>query len=94
VDFGEINFAALPLKHLPNVWLGLKSDEPVWLEVEAPDGPRWEYPARDYDRERRVQRVDVGKGLRANWYRLGLFGERDFALSTVTFSAAVTRRRI
>jgi hypothetical protein len=94
VDFGKLDFKAEALKRMTCVYLGLTSDDQVWLRVETPRQGAYEYPTRRYDETLQIQRVDVGRGFSGNWFQLGLFGEADFALASVSFVPAASTRRI
>jgi len=98
VDFGKTNLGAPTLKHLPSAYLGVESDEPLQLRVQAP-GPNsgdYTYLARSCDEELQMQRIDVGKGLRSTWFELELTSENgtDFKLASVDFVPAISKRRI
>jgi hypothetical protein len=94
VDFGRLNLGRENLKHLPEAYLGIASEDRVFLRVQGADGHPWRYPPRAWGEHLRIQRVDVGKGLVANWYRLGLLGECAFILASVSFDTAHGKRKI
>lgn len=96
IDFGKIDFGTEQLKHLPIAYLGLVSDDTVTLRVETPTQGAYDYVSRAYDATLQIQRVDVGKGFRANWFNLSLLSDTgvDFALASVSFTAAASTRRI
>ena len=98
IDFGKVNFGSEALKHLPNAYLGVQSDDLMELRVQAPGkyGGDYTYQARGFSEDLTMQRIDVGKGLRATWFSLSLSGQNgaDFALASIDFSAAATTRRI
>ena len=94
VGFGKQDFGAENLKHLPAVYLGINSDEPVTLTVGLPDGTTYDYDARSSSTDMQIQRVDPGKGLRANWFDLTLSGTSDFTLASVSFAPTASTRRI
>ena len=96
VSLGKENFGAENLKHLPTCYLGVVSDGPVELHVTTPDGDAYEYEARNCDTNLRMQRVDVGKGLRENWFDLSIHNTNgsDFTLATVSFAPVASSRRI
>lgn len=97
-DFGKVDLGDNQEKHLPNAYLGVQSSDIMLLNVQAPGkfGGDYTYPTRGYSAELNVQRIDVGKGLRANWFNLALSGETgsDFILADIEFVAATTKRRI
>jgi len=96
VDFGKINFGSEELKHLPNAYVGVDSGEPMILTVTLPDGTAYDYTARSSGTDLKMQRIDVGKGLRANWFNLSLSNDTgsDFSLASVSFAPTVSTRRI
>ena len=96
VGFGKQDFGAENFKHLPAVYLGGNSEEPLTLTVGLPDGTTYDYDARSASTDTKIQRVDPGKGLRANWYDLTLSNATgsDFTLASVSFAPTVSTRRI
>lgn len=98
VDFGKVDFRSDALKHLPNAYLGVESADIMELRVQAPGryGGDYTYPARGFNEDLTMQRIDVGKGLRATWFELAMSGQSgtDFTLASIDFTAAATKRRI
>lgn len=96
VDFGKSNFGGENLKHLPACYLGVSSDTPMELRVTTPDAEDYRYEARSSSTDLRIQRVDPGRGLRANWYDLSLYNTEgsDFTLASVSFAPVASGRRI
>ena len=96
VDFGKNNFGGENLKHLPACYLGVSSDAPMELRVTTPDAEDCRYEARSSSTDLRIQRVDPGRGLRANWYDLSLYNTEgsDFTLASVSFAPIASGRRI
>ena len=98
VDFGKVDLGSDALKHLPNAYLGVQSDDLMQLRVQAPGryGGDYTYPARGFSEDLSMQRIDIGKGLRATWFELSLSGQNgaDFSLASIDFPAATTTRRI
>jgi hypothetical protein len=94
VALGTHDFGTQALKHLPAVYAGVSSAGRLYLKVS--DGTNaYTYRARRSDEFMRVQRFDVGKGLRAGYFSFELTGEGDaFELDTVQFMAVPTQRRI
>ena len=101
VGLGKQDFSTEELKHLPNVYLGCSSPEPLEMQVQWPD-PRtgeiqdYTYPARNADTSVRMQRVDVGKGARSSWFDLTVYNQSgsDFTLASVSFTPLASGRRI
>jgi len=96
VDLGRQNFGAENLKRMPNCYLSVASEAPMLLRVMTPAGDYYDYPARSSDENLVVQRVDVGKGLRENYYGLKVYNTEgsDFTLASVSFAPVASGRRI
>ena len=96
VSFGKLNFKTDNLKHLPAAYIGVDSEEPLTLTVILPDGTSYEYNARSASTDLKIQRIDPGKGLRANWFDLTLSNTTgsNFTLAKVSFAPTVSTRRI
>lgn len=96
IGLGKNNFGSENLKSLPACYLGVASEAPMELRVTTPDDQDYRYEARASAAEMRVQRVDPGKGLRANWYDLSIYNTEgsDFTLASVSFAPVVSGRRI
>jgi len=96
VDLGKKDFGGENLKHLPACYLGAASDTPMELRVTTPDHEDYRYEARSCSTDMRIQRVDPGKGLRANWYDLAIYNTEgsDFTLASVSFAPVASGRRI
>ena len=92
---GKQNFGTEELKHLPAVYLGVASAEPMEMQVVTPEHD-FTYEARNSGAETRIQRVDVGKGLRSNWFDLTVYNQSgsDFTLASVSFTPLASGRRI
>lgn len=96
IGLGKTDFGSEELKHLPAVYLGVDALEPMLLAVSVPNGMNYSYTARASGEDLRIQRVDPGKGLRANWYDLSVYNTdgSDFTLATVSFAPVASGRRI
>lgn len=96
IDLGKQDFGAENKKHLPAVYVGAASGEPLVLIVTLPDGAEYEYPARSCSDTIEIHRIDPGKGLRENWYGLALKNERgsSVTLASVSFAPVASGRRI
>jgi len=96
IGLGKQNFGTDQEKRLPSVYVGAGSEDKINLRVQAPGkyGGDYSYAARSYDTELRMQRIDPGKGLKANWFDLELFGACDFDMASVSFGATASARRI
>ncbi|NMG64384.1 hypothetical protein GPA19_05415 [Azoarcus indigens] len=89
-------FGTSQLKRLGPAYLGVSSDGLMRITVRAPDGQAYTYSARRSDPYARVQRVDVGQGLRANYFRFEVANTDggDFELSSLELSPVILKRRI
>lgn len=89
-------FGVSRLKRLDPAYLGVSSDGLMRLTVRAPDGQAYTYAARRSDPYARVQRVDIGQGLRANYFRFEVANTDggDFELSSLELSPVILKRRI
>lgn len=95
VNFGLQNFGRSELKRISNCYMGVSSSGTMYLKVTV-EGNEYIYSARKDDSSLKIQRVDVGKGLRANYFQFEVYNSDgcDFDLSTVEFAAVVLDRRI
>jgi hypothetical protein len=98
VDFGRLDFGDSAEKYLPNVYAGVQSKDRLILRVRAPGkyGGDYSYEALRHSPALDVQRFDVGRGLRGNWFHLSLSGAEgtEFRLAKIEFVAASSQRRI
>lgn len=95
VDFGTLPLTSRQLKHVSNVYLLGMSDKALNLKVEVNDGESYTYTARSSSRFKGMQRVDLGKGLRATYYQLELQSDSaDYELDGVDVYTAHTSRRV
>ena len=96
VDFGRENFGAEELKHMPNAYVGCSSDEPLRLTVTTPDADAYEYDARSCSDGIQMHRIDVGKGLRENWFGLSLSNPEggDCTIASLSFVPVASGSRI
>lgn len=94
VALGAHRFGTDALKHMDAVYAGVSSTGTLFVKVG--DGKQaYTYRARRKDDFMKVQRFDVGRGLRANYFTLELTSEADaFELDSVTFNVLPTQRRI
>lgn len=96
IGLGKTDFGSEELKHLPAVYLGVDAPEPMILVVSVPNGMNYSYTARSSGEDLKMQRIDPGKGLRANWYDLSVYNTEgsDFTLASVSFAPVASGRRI
>ena len=93
IGLGKQDFGAENLKHMPAVYLGCSSVDPMQVRIQTPIHD-FTYTARAYAEELKMQRVDAGRGLRSNWFDLSIIGESDFTLASVSFGPVASQRRI
>lgn len=95
VGLGMHDFGTSALKQIASCYLGLSSSGTVFLKVIAND-KEYLYAARSDDPYMATQRVDIGKGIRANYMTFELYNSDgcDFELSSVDFAAVALTRRI
>jgi len=96
VGLGKENFGTENETRVPYAYLGCTSDAPLELGVTTPDDEDLRYVARSCGDTMDVHRVDLGKGLRANWLDLTIRNTdgSDFTLATVSFAPVASGRRI
>jgi hypothetical protein len=96
ISLGKNDFGGENLKRLPACYVGCSSDTPIELRVSTPDDEDYRYETRSISTSLQIQRIDPGKGLRANWYDLSLYNTEgsDFTLASVSFVPVVSGRRI
>lgn len=95
VGFGRENFGSEQLKVMPAIYLGADSTDPLQVRIKTP-GQDYTYAARSAGADTKIQRVDPGKGLRANWFDLSLVSNSgpEFTLATVSFATLASTRRV
>lgn len=95
VSLGKQDFGTTALKRLESCYLGASSTGKIFLKVIV-EGAEYTYAARSSDDALKVQRVDVGRGLRANWLEFEIYNADgdDFELASVEFAAVPLSRRI
>ena len=96
VDCGKQDFDDEHKKHMPAIYLGAASSEPLSVRIQTEEGDDYTYSARSCSDTLQMHRVDPGKGLRSNWFELSLLSETgiDFTLASVSFAPVASGRRI
>lgn len=94
VALGAHDFGTQALKRLDAVYAGVSSTGALFIRVG--DGVNaYTYRARRTDPHMKVQRFDIGRGIRTNYFTFDLTSEADaFELDSVTFNVLPTTRRI
>ena len=95
VNLGKNNFGTSLLKSMDNCYVGAASDGKIIVKVTV-NGVTYSYSARNSSTELEVQRVDMGRGLRANYYELEIQNTAGgaFELASVEFTPVPLSRRI
>lgn len=95
IGLGMMDFGTSALKRIANCYIGLSSSGTAYLKVIAND-EEYIYAVRRDDPYMATQRVDIGKGIRANYMTFELYNSDgcDFELSSVDFAAVALDRRI
>ena len=99
-NFGKLDFGTDRVKHLPNVYVGASAVDSLVLTVSYADERdrllEYEYVARSSSENLRMQRYDVGRGIRSTWFELTLSNQdgQKFELASVSFAPTASQRRI
>jgi hypothetical protein len=95
VSFPKTNFGSPQMKCIPYAYFGMASEGTMLLRVIA-DGKEYIYKARNPSEVMAEQRIDIGKGLKANYWQFELMNQsgEDFDLDTIKFMPVVLERRI
>lgn len=95
VHLGDRDFGTSRLKALPHAYLGVSSQGQMLLRVTA-GANTYTYRARSAGVDMQTQRIDLGRGLRANYITLELLNEggADFDLDSIEFTVLDLSRRI
>lgn len=95
MDFGKKNFGSTAHKMLRGAYVGLESNGGMQLRVVDDTGVPYFYKLAASD-GLNTKRVDLGRGLKANYYSLQLYNEggADFDIADIEFEVAESTRRI
>ena len=93
--FGSTDFKTRHLKRPEHAYIGVASSGTMYLKVIV-QGKEYVYAARRSDDYMAVQRIDIGRGIRASYLAFELYNSDgcDFELNTVSFYAAELTRSI
>lgn len=96
VNLGRHDFNSQMLKRLESAYMTVGSGNDMQLKVTADDGTTYTYTARRSDGKLQQQRIDVGRGLKANFmqFEIANTGGADFELAGTEIMAAESTRRI
>lgn len=95
IEIGKSDFGSRQRKRVPNVYVAVSSTGRMHLKVVS-DGKTYYYRARSHSDEVRNHRIDLGKGLRGNFYSLTLLNKDgdDFTLEDLSFTPVNLSRKI
>lgn len=95
LNMGKRSFGTSKFKAMPYAYLGVSSEGRMVVRVTT-EGASHTYKARAAGAEMQTQRVDFGRGLRANYFTLELMNEdgADFDLDVIELAATPLTRRI
>lgn len=96
INLGKVDFGTTLMKHVPNCYIGVASDDRMYLKVIS-NGQEYIYSARSSSDQMQTQRFDIGRGLRSNFMIFELLNKDgcDFELGSIEFIAIPsTSRRI
>lgn len=96
ISLGRQTFGSTHLKGLTAAYLGVSSTDTMYLKVVVNGGNEYIYRARRNDEFMKTQRIDTGKGLRANYFDFEIYNSdgSDFELDSVEFAPVQLSRRI
>jgi hypothetical protein len=92
-DLGKVNFGTDHLSRIADCFIGVASSGTVYVKVTH-EGQEYIYASRAYNETMQTQRIDIGRGLRANFFKFALTGNDATELASVQFVAAKMTRRI
>lgn len=95
VSLAQSDFGTPKQKRIPYAYIGAASDGRMLLRVLV-NGQSYTYGTKNPSRDMAEQRVDIGKGLRGNYWQFELLNQNgeDFELDKVKFLPVVLERRI
>ncbi|MEZ2293934.1 hypothetical protein [Variovorax sp. RCC_210] len=95
VHFGKRDLGNAQRKTVAECYVGMAGEDKLILRVTA-EGRTFDYRTRSHSDVLQQQRVDIGKGLKANYFELELFNQdgADFEIDTVQLQVADLQRKI
>lgn len=95
VNLGRRDMDAQQLKRLDAAYIAVSSTGTMYLRVTDHDGKMYTYSTRRSSTKIEQQRIDVGRGLRANFMTFEVVGiGADFEIAGLEFMAVALDRRI
>lgn len=95
ISLGNRNFNTAKMKRVPHAYIGASTDGRMVLKVIV-GGQEYLYAVRNHSTDMGEQRVDIGRGLRSNYWNFELMNREgaDFEIDTIKFMPIVLERRI
>lgn len=95
VGFGKQDFGSSNRNRLTHAYLGVASSTEMMLRIQR-EGEYFEYPARSSSETLMQHRVDLGRGLEANWFGIECYALRggSFTLADMDIPAIKLKRKI
>jgi len=95
VSLGNRNFNTAKQKRVPHAYIGAATDGRMVLKVIV-NGQEYLYAVKNPSTDMAEQRVDIGRGLRSNYWNFELMNREgaDFEIDTIKFMPIVLERRI
>ncbi|THF55905.1 hypothetical protein [Pseudothauera rhizosphaerae] len=95
IRLGKQDFGTTAMKSVTNAYLGTTSTGKIMLKVIVGE-QEYTYAARGWSEQLQAQRVDIGRGIRANWMDFEIYSEDgdDAELATVEWVVVPLSRRI
>lgn len=95
ISLAQSDFGTPKQKRIPYAYIGAASDGRMLLRVLV-NGQSFTYGTKNPSNDMAEQRVDIGKGLRGNYWQFELLNQNgeDFEIDKVKFLPVVLERRI
>jgi hypothetical protein len=96
VNMGRMDFGSKMLKRLESAYMSVSSYGTMQLRVTDDKGNAYTYDARRSDTAMQQQRIDVGRGLKANYMQFEIINDAgaDFELAGAELMSVDSSRRI
>ena len=96
IALGDLDFGSRHLKTISECYVGMSGDGELYLKVTGDDERSYIYKTRGFGPRLAQRRVELGRGLQANYLTVELFNKdgSDFELDSVEFRVADLKRKI
>jgi hypothetical protein len=96
VSLGDLKLGDSQIKMVPNAYLGFTSTSELRITIRPEGGTQYTYDTRSASSDLLMQRVDMGRGLRATWFEATISNPSGeaFILASVIFSVYSSKRKI